>query len=353
MGWYRTFSVTRTEVPHPSRGGTRGYLVIMRRSEITSFNLGFPCVASRSSIMRWRRRLHPFQMQGNTEKSVIVGIDQFFLCMFLLAWPEARIDKIIAFIANAGDGHVYSCSQVSERMQELGLTKKVGSTEARQASYPVNILKRRIFWEQGPPFGVSGAERRRLIDVDECGIELQSTNRKYGHSAAGIRVVKPGHYSKTTKLTVLLAVEAGDPQLQPNARGSVENPRRWLRILQKAGTTTFEFNDFVRFVCNDLQDARQFGQVGNESRIFMWDNLSAHCAPIIHQTVEADFGHVIIRRPPYMPCDAPIEYVFCQLVVGLQSRTFDLANLADLINVIQSVVTNLNGFDNIFNKLGY
>ena len=54
-----------------------------------------------------------------------------------------------------------------------------------------------------------------------------------------------------------------------------------------------------------------------------------------------------------MPADAPIEYIFCQLIVGLQSRTFYMNNLADLVNQIQNVVTNLNGFDNTFNKLGY
>ena len=81
--------------------------------------------------------------------------------------------------------------------------------------------------------------------------------------------------------------------------------------------------------------------------------MASHCAPMIHQTVEGTWGHLIIRRPPYMPADAPIEYIFCQLIVGLQSRTFYMNNLADLVNQIQNVVTNLNGFDNTFNKLGY
>ena len=88
-------------------------------------------------------------------------------------------------------------------MHKLGLTKKVGSTETKQASLPVNMFKREAFWTNDLPFGINGCERRRFIDVDECGIELQRKNRKYGRCLSGIRVVKPGHYSKDTKLTIL------------------------------------------------------------------------------------------------------------------------------------------------------
>ena len=125
----------------------------------------------------------------------------------------------------------------TQRLKELGLVRKVGSTEARQASLPINLFKREQFWQMPPPFGVNGCERRRLIDIDKCGIELNRTNRKYGRTYSGIRVVKPGHYSCDTKLTLLLAVEAGDLALPAGVRGSVTNPMRWLRILVKAGTT--------------------------------------------------------------------------------------------------------------------
>ena len=81
-----------------------------------------------------------------------------------------------------------------------------------------------------------------MIDVDKCGIEITRTNRKYGHCSCGVRVVKPGQYSKDTKLTVILAVEAGDPALQPEVQGSIQNPRRCLRILIKADTTNKKNN---------------------------------------------------------------------------------------------------------------
>ena len=352
-GLYRRLGITRTPKSHPRLGGSRGYSLEMRQSEIWSNDHGMPTVASDRSIRRWNQRLHPYLMTGNRERAVMVGMEQYHLVLFLLAWPDARLDEIIAYIANTGNGTVYSRAQVSRRLQELGMSKKVSSTEARQASRPINLFKREQFWNMPPPFGMNGCERRRLIDIDECGIELQRTNRKYGHSFTGVRVVKPGHYSRDTKLTVILAIEAGDPALAPEIRGSIQNPRRWLRILVKAGTTTIDFNDFLDFICDDIENNQPLGAVGNESRIFLWDNLSSHCSPIIHQTVEGQYGHTIIRRPPYKPSDAPIEYIFCQLVSELQSRTFQLNNLVELIHAIQVVVTNLNGFNNTFHKIGY
>ena len=77
---------------------------------------------------------------------------------------------------------MYTRSQVSQRLEELGLSKKVGSTEARQASLPINLLKRELFWNEPLPFGVNDCKRRCHIDIDECGIELNRIKRKYGHS---------------------------------------------------------------------------------------------------------------------------------------------------------------------------
>ena len=352
-GLFRRLGITRTPKPHPRIGGSRGYTLEMRESEIWSSEHGYPLVASRRSIQRWQRRLQPFIMTGNKESEVLVGIDQYHMILFLLAWPDARLDEICAYVANAGTGRVYTRSQISKRLNELGMSKKVGSTEAKQASLPINLFQTEQFWSQPLPFGINGCERRRLIDVDECGIELLKTNRKYGHSFSGVRVVKPGHYSRDTKLTVILAVEPGDPDLDPLVRGSINNPRRWLRILVKAGTGTIDFNDFLRSVCQNIQDQHPGEMVGNHSRVFLWDNLSSHCSPIIHQTVEGEFGHQIVRRPPYKPSDAPIEYFFCSLICDLKNRTFHTNNLNELVHAIQVSVTNLKGFNNTFNKLGY
>ena len=81
-------------------------------------------------------------MTGNKERDVIVGLEQYHLMLFLLAWPDGSLDEMIAFVANTSTtGWVYSRSQMSHRLKELGLTRKVGSTEAHQASLPINVFK--------------------------------------------------------------------------------------------------------------------------------------------------------------------------------------------------------------------
>ena len=138
-GLPRSLWLTRTAKPRPSIGRARGYSVPMREGELWLYNHGFPTVSSMCSLRRWHRRLHPFIMTGNRERTVITGIDQYNLILFLLAWPEARLDEIITFLTNAGNGRVYTWSQLSTRMIELGITKKVGSAEAKQASLPNNF----------------------------------------------------------------------------------------------------------------------------------------------------------------------------------------------------------------------
>ena len=65
---------------------------------------------------------------------------------------------------------------------------------------------------------------------------------------------KPGHYARTAKLTVLLGIEPGDPQVPPHIDGSVEKPRRWCRVLQNHGTTIEVFQDFIEEICSEVEN---------------------------------------------------------------------------------------------------
>ena len=76
--------------------------------------------------------------------------------LFLLAWSDARLDKITVFLANPEIDTVNSCPAVSRQMAKLGFTKKVESTEAKQASLPINFLKRELFWKEPLSFDVDG-----------------------------------------------------------------------------------------------------------------------------------------------------------------------------------------------------
>ena len=55
---------------------------------------------------------------------------------------------------------------------------------------------------------------------------LNKCNRKRGYAVSFYRLRKPGRYVRTAKLTVLLGIEPGDPQVPTRLDGSVEKPRR-------------------------------------------------------------------------------------------------------------------------------
>jgi hypothetical protein len=127
--------------------------------------------------------------------------------------------------------------------------------------------------------------RPLLIDFDECGIALEKCNRSKGHSVIGIRIRKPGHYTQDTKLTVIMAIEARNPNLAPDVGGSVQRPRRWIQIRMIGGTSSIIFSDFCEYVCASIEN-----DVLDAERIFLLDNLRSHLTPLVYQTVEGREG---------------------------------------------------------------
>ena len=89
LGMKRRLQIFCTVNAHPGNGGSRGYPVEMRHAQIDNFLQGIPNVAHRSSIYRWMDRINPYLMQGNRERQVLVGVDQFLMCMCLFVWPHA------------------------------------------------------------------------------------------------------------------------------------------------------------------------------------------------------------------------------------------------------------------------
>jgi hypothetical protein len=55
-----------------------------------------------------------------------------------------------------------------------------------------------------------------LIDFDEFGVSLEKCNRTGGWAVKVLRVRKDGHYHHGAKITVIFAIEPGDPQLPPH-----------------------------------------------------------------------------------------------------------------------------------------
>ena len=67
---------------------------------------------------------------------------------------------------------------------------------------------------------------------------------------------------------------ATDPVLPPNARGSLDRPRHWIRCLHAIGTTTNIFHDFCHYVCQDIEMNNIPGT--DTHRVFIWDNHATH-----------------------------------------------------------------------------
>jgi hypothetical protein len=240
QGTTRELHAIRKELPDPSRGGCRGHPVWLRKQMIVQAANGEPTTAHTSSVRRWEIDVHARRMTGNKQKEVVTGFDQFLLAFHLLACPDCLLDEAAAFICNNGGG-ICSRQDLSFRLKELNVTGKKGSTEACQAFLPQNVLRVELFFSEPLPFGISGLARRKLADFDEFGIAMQQTNQSCGHSDSSARIRKPGHCCRDTKLTVLCGVEPGDPRLANHVLGSVQNPRRWVRVLRAAGTAAWRF----------------------------------------------------------------------------------------------------------------
>ena len=90
---------------------------------------------------------------------------------------------------------------------------KKASTEAYQALSPENQLRVQVFWNHGPPLGAKMVPRYKLIGVDEFAITQLKCNKKKGWALMCSRVRKDGHYKAGHRITVILAIELGDPCL--------------------------------------------------------------------------------------------------------------------------------------------
>ena len=85
------------------------------------------------------------------------------------------------------------------------------------------------------------------------------------------------------KITVLFAIEPGNPNLPPVTRGSIQNPWRWIRCVRGPGTMAIIFHDFIDSICFNIE---QYGHNGTDDhRIFIWDNLAAHNTAYVHGMV--------------------------------------------------------------------
>jgi hypothetical protein len=218
----RQIEQPRQVAPQPFLGGT-GYPVWYREQQLEKWNVGEVTDVSESSLFRWSGRLEPYRQTGNRERSRIIGTELLNLVTYITAWPDATLDKMAAFIFDEGGG-LYSRQAISQQLAELDRTKKVLSTEGYQTQHPDVQFCVWGFWNCHPPLGVFQVPRRKLLDVDKFGLTFEKCNRTSGWAVTVHRVRKDGHYHHGMKMTIIFAIEPGDPALPAHVPGSVERP---------------------------------------------------------------------------------------------------------------------------------
>jgi hypothetical protein len=343
---------------HPSWGGSRGYDLFHRMDLIQNYEEGLP-VPRRNlrSIQRWiKEGIESLRMTGNKGTFNLSREHLLLLVLFKTVWPHAYNIECSVFIANnSSDSKIFTETEISRAMVDLGFTRKVTSTVAYQAFTPRNMLRRELFWSEPYPVGIHGTPRSRLIDIDEFGVHKKSCNRKYGSSMKGFYIRKPGNYDRGEfKLTVILAVEPGNPALNgqnPPALGSTENPRIWAEISEEAGTSAEAYRAFLE------QKPLATYNAAVEQRTIIHDNLTSHKSPIVCEAIRLS-GHRVVPRPPYRPQDGPVEKCINQITMDLAKRWSEVGKDEDTAGDFRVLLEDIidqgvKGVDATFVSCGY
>ena len=364
LGLCRELQTTRSKNnPEPSKGGTRGYPVWFRQRVLAY--AGFHGVRAAAehwgccekSVRNWQERVIPFRMTGGMQRTSIVAGDQLLLAIGLFIYPSSTADEIATFIIANGGG-VYTRDQITSRCSDLGYTRKRCSKEAYDAFSDSSLQKLRWFNTLPPPLGVKNIPLHRLIDVDKTGFYLSKCGSDYARGYSACRVRIPAHYTRANpKVNVLFGLEAGNQNLPADVDGSVERPRRWIKITYE-NCDQLIFSDFMNTICHHIETAPVPGGF-DDDKVIMWDGLSVHNTNLVLQTIQGRQSHHVfhtVTRPPYRPKIAPVEYAFCELACELNKRVQPHWTIVQLRTNIVDILSNIgmNGkFRNTFIHCGY
>jgi hypothetical protein len=332
LGQDRQLQIPRIVRPHPSKGGSLGYNVHWRESELNLFTAGLPTTACRSSIYNWKNRLNPYKSTGNNIQLKINGENQYLHIMYRIIFPYATADEVRTYLFNNAiiNPQIFTRDDIYKTDARLKITSKVGSTTAFQALLLQNVIRRDLYYNLPPPLGIHLVPRIDLIDTDECAVSLQTALRTHGKAYTGVRCSAAGNYCHDEKWTLIMSIDS--------------TGWRYATFDKVAGTTALIFRQYIRAILATLP--------AGHPRIFIWDNLKSHFSDALINEIYLA-GHSVVPRPAYYPVDGPIEYVFNQVECGLIARVNHIRTEADLIRETMNVVANVGGFDETFRHCGY
>ena len=192
---------------------------------------------SRRTIQRWIQRrndlghVRPFQRTGNNRAlREITGDSLINLAIFRAVSPKAQLAEVKAFLFTRNQNNnfnPYSDSQILRAEVKLDLTRKAASTTAAKAYLPRNLQLRYMYFNCNYPLGIADIQTDDIIDSNEAGFFLESSNRGFGKTIRGDRCDEEGAYDKCSeKMTVLCGI-----------CGDRHNPMRWIETWTGEGTT--------------------------------------------------------------------------------------------------------------------
>lgn len=113
-----------------------------------------------------------------------------------------------------------------------------------------------MYWNLPYPYGIADIRVEDLVDLDECGLFVETAGKNIGKAFLGKRVRQEGNYQKSEKWTLLLAV-AGSAAAE-----------RWRMMWNDGGTTGDKMVEFFQNIFNDIGQGTAVRR-----RCFIMDNL--------------------------------------------------------------------------------
>lgn len=341
--------------PHASRGGNP-YPQEMRDQVIAMWLNGEDLKAPHLAPLRHQRKFpswvtckrwikqyqaeghaRPKQATGNKFAAREVhGVDLVNLAIYRLVRPKAYLYEVIAYINNRNPtNRPYSKSQIIRAEKRLGLTRKAASTTSDSAYLPINLHKRKCYWERSYPEGVFGEDVKKVIDIDECNFKLESQNRKFGKVTRQKRCDTRGKFKKG----------AGSVSLLMGVSGDDENPCSFHQTFTEGGTGLWRFYNFMEDFIGYLGE-----NFPGESFLFTMDNLNVHKHPIVLALIR-NAGHRVVFRAPYWSCDGAIEYVFNTIHTRLQMQFNAIDDVDELVNELNLIIGGMGSFKRYFDHV--
>ena len=227
----------------------------------------------------------------------------------------------------------FTPSSIVRAEHRLDLRRKVLSTTCERAYWQINLHKRDMFWLWSYSFGRADVATSDMIDMDECGLKIETSNPSFGKCVSWERCHFEGAYNRERKLNLMMAISA-------DRIYDMEWHELWPQ--EEGGTNLFRMYTFIERIIDQLAidwPGRSF--------CFTMDNLNIHHNPVLLQMI-ASRGHRYLFRAPYWSVDGPMEYVFNTIHTLLLQYFRTINYLPVLGNRIDTVIARMTNFKNYF-----